>query len=103
VLPGFVVDQHFSQRQRLPRLEGVLAKYPHYLGLGIDEDTAVVVRGRTLTVVGNNQVRVCLPAGRAAGKKVKVFGHGERIDLAALGEGHGKNARPLLARSGPRE
>jgi cyanophycinase len=103
LLPGFVVDQHFSQRQRLPRLEGVLAKYPHYLGLGIDEDTAVVVRGRTLTVLGNNQVRVCLPAGRAREEKVKVFGHGERIDLAALGEGEAKAGRPLLARTGPRD
>jgi cyanophycinase len=81
LLPGFVVDQHFSQRERLPRLEGVLVKYPHYLGLGIDEDTGVVVRGQSLTVVGSNHVRVCLHAGRAGESKVKVLDHGDRIGL----------------------
>jgi cyanophycinase len=84
LLPGFVVDQHFSQRQRLPRLEGVLAKYPHYLGLGIDQDTGVVVRGQSLTVVGNNHVRLCFPASHARAGEVQVLGPGDRIDLEAL-------------------
>jgi cyanophycinase len=81
LLPGVVVDQHFSQRQRQPRLEGVLAKYPHYLGLGIDEDTGVIVRGQSLTVVGSNHVRVYLPACRAGEGKVQVLRHGDRIGL----------------------
>jgi cyanophycinase len=102
LLPGVVVDQHFSQRQRQPRLEGVLAKYPQYLGLGIDEETAVIVRGRSLTVLGNNQVWVCWPAGRGT-EKVKGFGAGDRIDLAALGDRRGGNARPLLAGTTPGE
>jgi cyanophycinase len=97
LLPGVVVDQHFSQRQRQPRLEGVLAKYPHYLGLGIDEDTGVVVRGRSLTVLGSNAVRVCLPAGQAGAEKVRVLGHGDRIDLGVLTARRGEDVRPLLA------
>src|SRR5206468_722813 len=36
LLPGFVIDQHFHNRNRLARLRGVLAKNPEYLGLGID-------------------------------------------------------------------
>lgn len=65
-LPGFVVDQHFVARSRQKRLQGVIADNPGYVGLGIDEGTAVVVRGRSIRVIGESTVTVCLPAG--AGK-----------------------------------
>lgn len=38
-----VVDQHFLQRQRLGRLLSIVAQNPFILGVGIDEDTAIVV------------------------------------------------------------
>ena len=44
------------------RLQGVLTKHSNYVGLGIDEDTAVVVKGQTATVLGKANVRVCLPS-----------------------------------------
>ena len=40
---GVVVDQHFDQRSRYGRLMSVIAPSPHLLGIGIDEDTAIVV------------------------------------------------------------
>ena len=40
---GVVVDQHFDQRSRYGRLMSVIAPSPHLLGIGIDEDTAMVV------------------------------------------------------------
>ncbi|MDB4882534.1 MAG: cyanophycinase, partial [Gemmatimonadetes bacterium] len=47
-----VIDQHFSERQRLSRLLSVVAQNPYLQGIGIDEDTALVVRGHLGTVVG---------------------------------------------------
>lgn len=41
--PGTVVDQHFSQRGRFPRLVHALMERPGLVGVGIDEDTAVDV------------------------------------------------------------
>lgn len=38
-----VIDQHFLQRQRLGRLLSIVAQNPFILGIGIDEDTAIVV------------------------------------------------------------
>ncbi len=38
-----VVDSHFSQRRRVPRLLAVLDRYPHLLGIGLDEDTGLIV------------------------------------------------------------
>lgn len=57
-LPEVVIDQHFAQRGRLGRLLAAVAKQPDLLGLGIDEDTAVVVNGKELTVIGEGAVTV---------------------------------------------
>ncbi len=47
-----IIDTHFSERRRLYRLFVALAEYPDIMGLGIDEDTALVVRGDVGSVVG---------------------------------------------------
>lgn len=53
-LLGFstIIDTHFSQRRRLQRLFVVIAKNPELFGLGLDEDTALVVRDKVGEVVG---------------------------------------------------
>ena len=54
-----VIDQHFSERQRLSRLLTVVAQNPYLQGIGIDEDTALVVeRGVGIEVVGQGAVTV---------------------------------------------
>jgi cyanophycinase len=57
--PGFgllgyeaIIDTHFSQRRRLQRLFVVVAGNTQLMGLGIDEDTALVVRGHLGEVMG---------------------------------------------------
>jgi cyanophycinase len=57
--PGFgllnfetIVDTHFTKRRRLQRLFVVIAGNPELMGLGIDEDTALIVRGHIGEVVG---------------------------------------------------
>jgi cyanophycinase len=51
-----IIDTHFSQRRRLYRLFVAIAGYPDIMGLGIDEDTAMVVRGEIGKVVGKGGV-----------------------------------------------
>lgn len=53
-----IIDQHFAERGRFGRLLGAVAHNPRVLGLGIDEDTAVVVEGDSLEVIGNGAVYV---------------------------------------------
>jgi cyanophycinase len=61
-----VIDQHFAQRGRLGRLLTAVAGHPHMLGVGIDEDTAIVVRpddifevigSQAVTVIDGTQIR----------------------------------------------
>ncbi len=57
-----VVDQHFSERRRLARLMSTLALRPDLLGVGIDEDTALVIeRNQAVEVIGRGSVTVVDP------------------------------------------
>jgi cyanophycinase len=58
LLRGVMVDQHFTRRGRTGRLLAALARYPHLLGVGIDEDTALVAEGGEFRVVGSGAVTV---------------------------------------------
>jgi cyanophycinase len=54
-----VIDQHFSERQRLSRLLSVVAQNPYLQGIGIDEDTALVIeRGVGIEVLGEGAVTI---------------------------------------------
>jgi cyanophycinase len=57
-LKGAAVDQHFFARRRPRDMTELMAVYPQLLGIGIDEGTAVVVRGSVLEVVGRSRVAV---------------------------------------------
>jgi cyanophycinase len=57
-LSGVVIDMHFSERGRLPRLLAAVARFPHDLGIGIDEDTALIVDGNRLEVIGAGAVTI---------------------------------------------
>jgi cyanophycinase len=59
-----IVDQHFAERGRISRLLAAVAENPKNLGLGIDENTAVVVSGgKSFRVVGDGAVYVLDGAG----------------------------------------
>lgn len=81
-LPGFVIDQHFKQRNRFSRLVGVLHKHPQLFGLGIDERTAVIVHGHSLTVMGESNARLYVPGNHA---REQVLDRASKpLDLAVL-------------------
>ncbi|HWL40828.1 MAG TPA: cyanophycinase [Gemmatimonadaceae bacterium] len=71
-LLGFhaLIDTHFTQRRRLYRLFVAIAEFPALMGLGIDEDTALIVKREIGTVIG-------------AGGVTFVDGSGVRFNNAA--------------------
>jgi cyanophycinase len=75
-----VIDQHFSERQRLGRLLEIVAQNPYLLGVGIDEDTALVVENRTgFEVVGKGTVT--LLDGREMTSNFLEIEERERLEL----------------------
>ena len=54
-----VVDQHFAERGRLGRLLGAIAQNPRQLGIGIDENTAMIMHDQeSFEVLGAGAVYV---------------------------------------------
>jgi cyanophycinase len=54
---GIVFDTHL-ERGRITRLFNVVATNPATLGIGLHEDTGVVVRGDVMEVIGRNSVTI---------------------------------------------
>jgi cyanophycinase len=66
-----IIDQHFAERGRIGRLLGAVAQNPKILGIGIDEDTAIIVEKNIFRVVGEGAVYV------ADGKEVSYSNSSE--------------------------
>lgn len=58
-----VIDQHFAERGRIGRLLGAVAQNPRVLGIGIDENTAIIVDGDRFRVRGAGAVYIVDGAG----------------------------------------
>src|SRR3954463_8024128 len=58
LINGVIIDQHFAERGRLGRLVGAVAQNPRLLGVGIDEDTAVIAEADRFIVIGRGAVYV---------------------------------------------
>jgi cyanophycinase len=58
LLPRMLIDMHFAERGRLPRLLSAVALDPDHLGVGIDENTAILVDGDTFEVLGTGVATV---------------------------------------------
>jgi cyanophycinase len=58
-IPGVIIDQHFAERGRMGRLIGAVAQNPRIVGIGIDEDTAILCSPDScFTVLGSGAVSV---------------------------------------------
>ncbi|MCH8150731.1 MAG: cyanophycinase [Planctomycetes bacterium] len=55
-ISGVAIDQHFSQRGRQKDMTQLVNRYPQILGIGLDEATAIIVRGSKADVVGRGKV-----------------------------------------------
>lgn len=98
-----IIDQHFSERGRLGRLLSAMAQWPTMLGVGIDENTALVIeRGAAVEVVGQGAVTVV--DGRAMRTNVDLVDTRGRLEMLGLRvhllpAGQRYSANPLVQRA----
>lgn len=57
-LKGVVIDQHFAQRGRIGRLLTAVSEHPGILGIGIDENTGIIVNEDRIKVIGDGGVYI---------------------------------------------
>jgi len=89
-LHNTIIDQHFIVRSRYNRVLTLLSQYPGKMAVGIDEDTAILVRKNKAEVVGNSQVVLFrnqknLPQvnnkPRFENMKISLYGNGDRFKI----------------------
>ena len=84
---GFIhnsaIDQHLLARKRENDMLPVIRNHPHLLGIGIDESTALYVRGNNAEVIGKSKVLFYdIALEKTVGKKFyTTLDPGERYDL----------------------
>ena len=82
LVPNAIFDQHFIKRQRQNRLFGLVLENPKMLGVGIDEDTALLVRdNRFAEVAGASYVMIVDGSGKKATFMINLLKAGEKFDL----------------------
>lgn len=101
-VPGVVFDTHFSERDRLPRLFNAVASHPASVGIGLDEDTAAIMRrdgtaqvigAGTVTFVDGRGITACNMADVDRGEAFTV--EGLRVDKLPAGARYDiKSRRP---------
>lgn len=83
LIPNVMFDQHFLVRQRHNRLFGFIIKNPGYLGVGIDEDNAVLIEdNRRLRVIGATQVMFVWATKPGEPYRLLFLRSGDAFDLA---------------------
>jgi cyanophycinase len=58
LIPQALIDMHFGERGRLPRLLSGVAMAPEHLGIGLDENTGVLVEDNSMEVLGTGVATV---------------------------------------------
>jgi cyanophycinase len=76
-LRNVAVDQHLIRRRRERDLIPVVTRHPHLLGIGIDEATAIVVRGDQFEVIGASKVAIY-----THGRDYYFLTPGDRFDMS---------------------
>ena len=92
--PDLFIDQHFLRRGRFGRMLALMIAKGYRIGLGVDEDTAAVIRGLEIEIVGVSGALLMdlreaeiIPAGGAVNVRnvrVSYLDKGDRYDLAKM-------------------
>lgn len=91
LLPGVVLDQHFAERGRYPRLMHAVLAQPGRLGIGLSEETGLIVRPDQPVEVFGEEVVVVVDAAHATHGNLPGLAQGQPIS------GHGLQLHLLVA------
>ncbi len=93
ILPGLLIDQHFVERARYPRLLHAVLAHPQLLGLGLSEETGIIFRPGQPPEVFGDEVVVLVDGrhltatnyhGRPPGQP--IGGQGFQVSLLVAGD-----------------
>lgn len=102
-IKNVAIDQHLLKRNRQFDLMEIIQARPDLLGIGLDESTAIVVRGDTFEVIGKSYVAI-YDSNRMldSGGAFYFLAPGDRYDLKTREPFRMRNSRTPLERVVPK-
>lgn len=83
-ISNLIIDSHFIQRGRFGRLAEAVAMFPELLGVGLAEDTGLVIKKcNTFEVIGSGMIILFDPS-KLKHNNQKILAKGEPISLSNL-------------------
>lgn len=83
-IPDLIIDSHFIRRGRFGRLAEAVAAFPNLLGVGLAEDTGMVIKEcNTFEVIGSGMVLLFDPS-KLTHNNQKILAQGEPMSLSNL-------------------
>lgn len=84
LLPEFIVDTHFVKRGRFGRMAEAVATFPKLMGIGLAEDTGVIIKNGThFKVIGSGMVLLFDPS-KLTHNKHDVLKEGTPMSLSNM-------------------
>lgn len=82
--PEIIIDTHFIQRGRFGRLSEAVARFPNLVGIGLAEDTGMVIRGgNNCDIIGSGMVIIFDP-GKLTHNNFKILKDGTPLTMRNL-------------------
>lgn len=83
LIPQLTIDTHFIRRGRFGRLAEAVAKFPKLIGIGLAEDTGLIIKNNVIEVIGSGMVIVFDPR-KLKHNNEKILKQGTPMSLTNL-------------------
>ncbi|WP_298904403.1 cyanophycinase [uncultured Psychroserpens sp.] len=84
LIPSLIIDTHFIKRGRFGRQSEAIAKFPNLVGLGLAEDTGLIIKnGNDCTIIGSGMV-IVFDGSQLTHNNEKVLQEGTPMTMANL-------------------
>ena len=84
LIPELIIDTHFIRRGRFGRQSEAVAKHPNLIGIGLAEDTGMIIKnGNDCTVIGSGMV-IVFDGSKLTHNNEKVLAEGTPMTMANL-------------------
>ncbi len=82
-VPKLIIDSHFIRRGRFGRLAEAVARFPELIGIGLAEDTGLIIKKNSFEVIGSGMV-IVFDARKARHNNHQTLAEGTPMSLTNL-------------------
>ncbi|AUC83267.1 cyanophycinase [Lacinutrix sp. Bg11-31] len=83
LIPGLIIDTHFIKRGRFGRVSEAVAQFPKLIGIGLAEDTGMIIKNSKCRVIGSGMV-IIFDGRRLRHNKHSILKEGTPMSLTGM-------------------